>query len=209
MILDIDGTLLDSCASDAELYVEAIRHVLGPVRIREAWGHYPRVTDTGILSDICSDNSLHFDEEISSAVMDSFVSRLAAHVAASGPYREIEGALAFVRGLCQRPDTRVAYATGGWRASAQIKLVSAGFPLEGIPLASASDHQDRTAIMLHALRQLGGPFNAITYYGDGIWDEAATTALGWSFIAVGPKLNGILKYDAVSPNKALQRSGEP
>ena len=200
VILDIDGTLLDSCARDGELYVEAVRHVLGPVGFREPWNHYPRVTDTGNLSDICCDNSLTYDEALSNAVMAEFVARLSAHVETAGPFREIEGALAFVRSLLGRPDLRVAYATGGWRASAQIKLASAGFPLKGIPLASATDHQDRTYIMLHALNQLEGPFDSVTYFGDGVWDKAATAALGWNFVAVGPKLGGISKFEAVSPN---------
>ncbi len=68
-IFDIDGTLLDSYADDNELYVEAIRQVLGQVQIRDAWEKYPRVTDTGVLADICGDNSLHYDDALSGLVM--------------------------------------------------------------------------------------------------------------------------------------------
>ena len=49
--------------------------------------------------------------------------------------------------------------------------------------------------MLLALRQLTGDFSTITYYGDGHWDVAAAKALGWQFVAVGKKLNGLAKYD--------------
>lgn len=194
VILDIDGTSLDSPGSDGDLYVDAVRQVLGPVRIRDAWELYARVSDTGILADVCGDNALAYDEEVSRRVMEVFVARVSAHMATHGPYREIPGALRFVQDTLRRPGVRVAYATGGWRASAELKLSSAGFPLEGIPLASANDHQDRRHIMLHALGQLGGPFDTVTYYGDGVWDREATAALGWAFVPVGPKLGGLLDF---------------
>jgi FMN phosphatase YigB (HAD superfamily) len=204
-IFDIDGTLLDSFTADNTLYVGAIRQVLGPVRIRDAWERYAHVTDTGILADICSDNTLAYDEEVSRSVMEVFISRLSAHVTSNGAYREIPGALQYLHDLRRRPDVRVAYATGAWRASAELKLSSAGFPLQGIPLATADDHHDRRQIMLHALRQLEGPFDSVTYFGDGVWDREATSALGWEFVPVGPALGGLLDFNSVPPHAALQR----
>lgn len=205
-IFDIDGTLLDSYGVDNSLYADAVRSALGTVRIRDAWEMYARVTDTGVLADICSDNALVYDGSVSTAVMDVYLRLLRSHMEAKGPYREIPGALQYVKNLRSRPDVRIAYATGGWRTSAEHKLVSAGFPLEDIPLASADDHQERTQIMLHALRQLGGPLTSVTYFGDGLWDRAAAAQLGWEFVAVGPKLGGLSDFCAVPPNLALQRA---
>jgi len=46
-IFDIDGTLLDSFEDDAVLYVDAIRHVMGEVRIRDVFlGRLRAHTDT-------------------------------------------------------------------------------------------------------------------------------------------------------------------
>lgn len=193
-IFDIDGTLLESDVVDGKLYLEAVRHVLGDVRIRDGWERYSRVTDAGILEEICDENALRFDHTISTSVMGDFVTRLAAHVSAHGPFREIPGALRYLSGLRQRRDVRVAYATGAWRASAELKLAGAGFPLNGIPLASSDDHPDRTQIMLHALSQLEGPFESVTYFGDGVWDRQATAALGWEFVPVGARLGGIRDF---------------
>lgn len=48
--------------------------------------------------------------------------------------------------------------------------------------------------MLHALRQLGGAFDTVTYYGDGHWDAEAAKSLRWQFVPVGRKLNGLIRY---------------
>lgn len=205
-IFDIDGTLLDSYAVDNLLYADAVRTVLGQVVIREAWHMYAHVTDTGVLADICGDNNLPYDAQVSTAVMTVFLQSLASRMEAHGPYREIPGALDYLRYLLAKPDVQVAYATGGWRKTAQHKLGSAGFPMDGIPLASANDHPDRAQIMLHALSQLEGPFDSVTYFGDGVWDMKCAAQLGWEFVAVGPKLGGIQDFAQVSPHPALRRA---
>lgn len=201
-IFDIDGTLIDSYAVDNAMYADAIRTALGDVRIRDDWEMYSRVTDTGVLADICSDNGLCYDTSVSDQVMEVYFRSLRSHVERSGPYREIPGALRYLQSLLTRPDVQVAYATGGWRATARHKLHGAGFPTEGIPLASADDHQDRAQIMLHALGQLRGPFNSVTYFGDGVWDQKCAAQLGWEFVAVGPKLGGIPDFASVQPDFA-------
>jgi FMN phosphatase YigB (HAD superfamily) len=207
-IFDIDGTLLDSYGIDNSMYADAVRSALGTVVIRDAWEKYARVTDTGVLADICSDNALVYDGSVSTAVMNVYLGFLRSHMEAKGPYQEIPGALQYLNTLRRRPDVRVAYATGGWRATAEHKLTSAGFPLQGIPLASADDYQDRTQIMRHALGQLEGPFTSVTYFGDGLWDRAAAAQLGWEFVAVGPKLGGLLDFGVAPPNYAFERSRE-
>jgi hypothetical protein len=107
------------------------------------------------------------NDSVSTAVMNIYLGLLRSHAEARGPYREIPRALQYLNRLRCRPDVRVAYATGGWRTSAEYKLVSAGFPLEDIPLASADDYQERTQIMLHALGQLEGPFRTLLQSGGG------------------------------------------
>jgi beta-phosphoglucomutase-like phosphatase (HAD superfamily) len=197
VILDIDGTLLESHDIDGSLYLAALREVLGDVRIRNSWGLYRNVTDSGILEEILHDNSLPVTSETLSAVRDVFVQSIDRHVQMIGPFAELPGAKGFVSGLLASNSHCVAYATGGWFESAKIKLASAGFPLKGIPLASSDDYSDRRSIMLHALHQLGSAFESITYYGDGKWDETATRALGWNFVPVGKTLGGLTSFIGV------------
>jgi hypothetical protein len=59
--------------------------------------------------------------------------------------------------------------------------------------------------VLHALKQLRGPFRSTTYFGDGIWDQECAARLGWEFVAVGPKLGDIENFASVPPDHPLQR----
>ncbi len=153
VILDIDGTLLDSNEVDDALYLAAVRKVLGQAKVRESWGLYRNVTDSGILEEILQDNVLSGSLALLTAVKNHFVESIRRHIEQAGPFTEIPGAREFVAQLRTSNSHSVAYATGGWSASASIKLESAGFPLQGIPLASSDDHPEREAIMIHALNQ--------------------------------------------------------
>jgi beta-phosphoglucomutase-like phosphatase (HAD superfamily) len=52
VILDIDGTLLNSNEIDDTLYRAAVRRILGKVKVRKSWSLYRNVTDSGILEEI-------------------------------------------------------------------------------------------------------------------------------------------------------------
>lgn len=195
-IFDIDGTLLQSDANDDALYLASVRNVLGDVRLRPSWGMYTHFTAAGILAEILNDNALDPTSERLAAVRDRFIESIHRHVSERGPFAEMPGARVFVQSLYNSTTHRIAYATGGWRGSALLKLSLSGFPLAGVPLATSDDHFDRQEIMLHALRQLNGVFDTVTYYGDGDWDAVAAKVLGWEFVPVGRKLNGLTRYES-------------
>jgi phosphoglycolate phosphatase-like HAD superfamily hydrolase len=195
VIFDIDGTLLQSDATDDALYLEAIRAVLGTVKLRPSWGMYTQFTAAGILSEILSDNAVDATSDVPAAVRAHFVAGVQRHISEHGPFAEIPGARAFVQSLRSSSRHRIAYATGGWHGSALLKLSFSGFPVHGVPLSTSDDHFDRQEIMLHALRQLDGVYDRVTYYGDGNWDAIAARALGWHFVPVGTKLRGLTRYE--------------
>ncbi len=194
IIFDIDGTLLQSDASDDTWYLAAIREVLGNVNLRPSWGMYTQFTATGILAEILADNAIVHTRETVAAVRNYFVTSVSRHVAERGPFAEVPGARTFVESLHSSTTHRVAYATGGWHGAAHLKLSTSAFPIAGVPLATSDDYLERQEIMLHALRQLNGDFDTVTYYGDGHWDAIAAKALGWKFVPVGRKLNGLTTY---------------
>lgn len=194
IILDIDGTLIDSSSVDNRLYMSAIGKVLGRIRLREDWTSYRNVTDSGLLEEIASDNGIALDAETLSEIQQLFFNKLERQLEQHGPFPEIPGAHAFVERLRTAPNYLVAYATGAWRRSATMKLAASGFPLGDVPLASSDDFPDRRSIMLHACEQLPLAADEITYYGDGLWDQKAAAGLGWRFIAVGARLGGLERY---------------
>lgn len=193
VIFDIDGTLLNSADVDDALYRQAVRQVLGDVRLRPSLHDYEFVTDTGILRQILDDNRINGGNPLVS-VRSTFVDLLRAHVDAQGPFTEIPGARALLARLSASAQHAVAMATGGWRESAELKLQSAEFDYARIPLATSNDHHERAAIMEIALARLDGGFDRVTYFGDGPWDRDACRVLGWEFVAVGPALGGLESY---------------
>jgi hypothetical protein len=55
------------------MYADAVGMALGTIHIRDAWEKYARVTDTGVLADICSDNALVYDDLVSTTVMNVYL----------------------------------------------------------------------------------------------------------------------------------------
>lgn len=194
IIFDIDGTLVDSCDVDSDLYAEAIQCVLNSPKIRKNWGDYRHVTDSGILLEVLKDNGVAHSDDLIQRVKQRFVGQLSAHFKRCGPFSEISGARWFIDSCLKSDDVAVAYATEGWQESAEMKLTTAGFPVANIPLASSNEHNERTAIMQHALSMLGCEFDRVIYCGDAQWDKEATAELGWHFQPVGSKLGGIDEY---------------
>ncbi len=194
IIFDIDGTLIESMAVDTELYFASIRSVLGPVTVREPLSAYEHVTDSGILTTLVEDNGLAADDGIEEAIRSLFVDGLRRHIDERGPFPVIPGAVEMLVRTRSAGDTAVGIATGGWRASAMLKLETSGFDVDGVPVATCDDAVARIDIMQIALDRLGGRFDSVTYFGDAEWDRRACAALGWEFVAVGPGLRGLESF---------------
>lgn len=194
VIFDIDGTLLQSAKVDDQLFRSALRHVLGPVTFRETTADYEFVSDSGILSQVLIDNDLQDRPDPTPEIISNFVAALQTHISTNGAFREVSGARNFLASLQSSPEHYVAIATGGWSASAIVKLKSADFDLNNIILSASDTERDRTRIMCSALDRPEAEYESVTYYGDGSWDEDACNALGWNFIAVGPTLGGLESY---------------
>ena len=197
-MFDIDGTLVESFEADCDLFVQAVRKVLGVADVSRDWSSYPHVTDQGVLREIFRVNGISPEPELFEATEREFISLLKAHIDANGPFREIPGAKEYVSHLVSSDQYYVAYATGAWRESALLKLTSAGFPLDGIHIATSSEHIDRVSIMRAAMANVSNAPEKITYYGDGVWDRTAAQELGWNFVPVGATLNGIRHFRDVA-----------
>lgn len=194
VIFDIDDTLLHSMDADDRLYRQAIRDTVGDVRFRDNLSDYEHVSDTGIVTQVLADNGIEVSAATVASIRERFLGALRDHVEHNGAFKEIAGARAVLKRLADSEQFAVGLATGCWRASAELKLQTAGFDVSELPLATADDAMARTSIMQFARNQLPEELTGMTYFGDGIWDQRACASLGWEFRPVGPALNGILSY---------------
>jgi len=197
VIFDIDGTIIDSTVEDDRIYRESVLQVLGDVRLRNRLTDYDPVTDSGILLQILADNGLPADKGTIDPVMTTFFDRLQAHIDAVGPFKALPGARSVIERIANSEKHRLAFATGGWRRSAMMKLSSAGFDIGAAPLATSDDAIRRADIMRIALSGLKEDCASVTYFGDGPWDERACHELNWSFQPVGPDLGGLETFDGL------------
>lgn len=213
ILFDIDGTLADSQEFDSELFVCAVRTVLG-IRIDDDWSTYRNVTDGGILDEIIDGAGLRSDRtRIHREVRDTFVRLVAEFMQEQGGrLPEIPGAQAFLADLQSRSSVAVGLATGGWEETARMKLQAAGLSADDLCLASGSDALTRVEIMqLAAKRALNGATAGRTaYFGDGVWDKRASEALRYQFIAIGNNVEHTAQFtDFRDPAPILKALGLP
>jgi hypothetical protein len=181
---------------DPKLYYSSIERVLGPVLVRDL-NEYDHVTDSGILGQIIEENGFSGAGELTASVKALFMKELNRYIEDTGSFPVIDGAVQFIDRIRRLTDTRIAIATGCWRESAILKLQTSGFNIEDIPLATSDDSPSRVEIMRTALEMTGGGAETVTYFGDAEWDQLACQDLGWSFVAVGPRLGGISSFSSI------------
>jgi phosphoglycolate phosphatase-like HAD superfamily hydrolase len=188
VIFDIDGTLTLTNEVDSHCYVRAIFEFLG-VAIDDDWSHYRHVTDSGIARELFGRHRRCLEDL--NEVRNRFVALLEASLNANPEgCRQVVGADNLLDQLRGMPDVTLGLATGGWAASALVKLRHAGLNIDGLAFASADDAEARTEIMAICLQRAAHsasvhPFDEVTYIGDGLWDAIAADALGWRFIGIG------------------------
>lgn len=206
ILFDIDGTLVDSDEFDAELYVAAVRKVLG-IEIGDDWSAYRNVTDGGILDEIIDNAGLTAGRlRIHAEVKAVFAGLVSEYLdEREGRLPEIEGASAFIAQLESLPEVSVALATGGWEETARMKLRAAGLDRYSLPLASGSDVFTRVDIMQIAENRAldGRDADRRTYFGDGIWDKQASEKLGYEFIAIGDKVKHPTRFPDYRRGRAI------
>ena len=102
---------------------------------------------------------------------------------------QIPGSAEILSILAKSFDLALALATGGLRASAELKLRRANLLNAFVPMAGSNDAVSRDEIIGIAARQAAEKhatqFTKFTYVGDGVWDAKAARDLGWRFIGIG------------------------
>ena len=130
LLFDIDGTLTNTYGVDSDCYVSALRTTFGINNVDADWTTYPDATDSGILDHIFQTrfNRGPTIEEIA-RMIDSFQSSLAnAFEVDPTRCKPIGGGPEFIASLI-RDNIAFAVATGGWKPTANLKMLAAGLRL--------------------------------------------------------------------------------
>ena len=187
IVFDIDGTLTQTDGIDETCFVRAFQEEFGLTGINTDWGLYSSCTDAAIGRDLLTGRYGREPEpEEIERVRGRFVSLLeAARERDPQDFEEMRGAAEILRRLRAEPDTRLALATGGWGASARLKLQAAGLDTADLPFASSDDAPTREEIVQLAIERSGpGPFERIVAVGNGLWDLKAARNLGLAFVGI-------------------------
>jgi phosphoglycolate phosphatase-like HAD superfamily hydrolase len=189
VMFDIDGTLTETMKIDDECFVRSLVELFGFTDIDTDWSHYQHVTDSGLFHDIYTIRIGQPPTALDvSRFRQHFVHLLAA-AASYSPFAAVAGSGGLLSRFTSGGEHWVAFATGGWRDSARLKMATAGMCFDDHPAASADDALDRESIMRlsmqRAATRYGGPFADTVYVGDGVWDARACRALGIPFIGIG------------------------
>lgn len=189
-IFDIDGTLTATNDVDDECFFRAVSETLGVDCGAVDWSDMPHVTDSAIARSLWTrERGGEPTQRDIQALQRRFLTMLRAELArAPNRFAAIDGAVAIFRHL-RSVGWDTAIATGGWGASAAIKLSAAGLMTTSVPLACADDAESREDIVRLAWRKAeaaaGRRFERVVSVGDGPWDVRTARSLGLPFVGVG------------------------
>ncbi|MCH8343179.1 MAG: HAD family hydrolase [Planctomycetes bacterium] len=191
VIFDIDGTLTQTNHVDTCCYIQAVKDVLGLDEVETDWTSYRHATDAGIAAELVDRANCGAPADALLAQLhDRFITLITAALNRDASLcQQTPGAMAMLERLIARDDVVAALATGGWRASAELKLRRSGLDVFDLPLATSDDDVSREAIMRiarerAAARHQDDSFDVQIYVGDGVWDARSARALGLGFIGV-------------------------
>jgi phosphoglycolate phosphatase-like HAD superfamily hydrolase len=188
VMFDIDGTLTESSALDNKSYLQALSEVFGFSEVSSDWTSYSHATDACILREVCQRKLGRVPSFVEVKAFQKRFLNLLTEGAAVNAIDSIPGALKMLSFLLESSNHAVAYAGGGWTASALFKIQSAHLPIQNIPYAFSDDDESREGITAIALaraeKHYGRSFQNIVYIGDGIWDIRSAQKSGYAFIGI-------------------------
>lgn len=192
LMFDIDGTLTETTAIDAVLYVQAVKESLNVNEIDMNWDRYRNATDPGIATEIIEEKlGRSATAQDLDDIRKNFANMVQAKVSQEpGHFHEIAGAKTILAELAFLPNVIIAIATGTWKEIALLKLATAFPALPEVAIATASDALSREEIMRTAEKRAlakveNAPLDSIVYVGDAVWDVRAAFKIGYQFIGVG------------------------
>jgi phosphoglycolate phosphatase-like HAD superfamily hydrolase len=200
LIFDIDGTLTDTKQVDDACFISTFEKTYHTKLDNTDWASFENVTDLGLLRDLYFSKfgSLPNETEIN-RFRHLFLQNL-QNALTKNPDRckAVAGASDFIQFCAAQSTIKIAFATGGWSRTAQLKLTFANIFYDNIPFSSSDLHYRRQDILTNAIEQSkqqyqNKDFEKVIYFGDGVWDFKTTQSLKMPFIGVDIKKDNVLK----------------
>lgn len=191
ILLDVDGTLVDSLPLDNKFFPQAVCEGLNLPRMNTDWESFANPTDSGIIREVMREElgKLCHPDDIERC-KERFIELLSGHLdqqpAAIPP---IAGAHRFIEHLENSENYSFAVATASWRFTTELKLTAAGFDFDEWILYSCCDYEYKKEAMKAAYQDArqrhGKDFDAIVYIGDARSDMRFANELGFQFLGRG------------------------
>ncbi|MDA1065673.1 MAG: HAD hydrolase-like protein [Verrucomicrobia bacterium] len=191
ILLDIDGTLVDSLHLENKYFPQAVCESLGLPQIKTNWDAYSNPTDSGIIREVMREELgqlCHPDdiERCRTRFIELFSTHLDEDPAAVPP---IAGAHKFIEYLEDSDHYMFAVATASWRFTSELKLTAAGFDFDNWILYSCCDYEYKKEATKAAHREArqkhGSDFDSVVYIGDSRSDMRFANELGYEFLGRG------------------------
>jgi phosphoglycolate phosphatase-like HAD superfamily hydrolase len=200
VIFDIDGTLINSQRICNDCTLSALQEALRVHDVCTDWAAYKSATDLGVLSEICSKE---LGRDLQTTDMQSYVAAYCkclrqAKKKHSEEFVEIANTTEMLKTLSKHTEWQPAIATGAYYEIARLKLVLAGVSINGIPMTSSNDSDNRGIItqlaVEKALKFYGiKDFERLVYVGDALWDVKTTRELGMPLLGIGDQHEVLLQ----------------
>lgn len=190
VIFDIDGTLTNTKKVDDRCYMQAFEQTFGVDISHQSWHQMENVTDWGITEELIV--RLFGRTPVTKdylSLSENFLNNLTEALANDpSQFREVKGAKKFFDYLKAQTDYYVGVATGGWKATALLKLNAIDLTIQNLPFAHSNLYKTRQEILQNAIEQgkqlYQQEFDQVVYFGDGVWDYKVCLELGLPFIGI-------------------------
>lgn len=191
VMFDVDGTLITGNGIDDNCFAEAVNEVFGIQQIDTDWSHYKNITDSGVTAEIVEKNlGRKAGEHEINDIRRAYIKMLRLEIGKNPlNFQPVPGAVELITTLRAMEEVCICIATGGWRDSAIVKLLSAGFSIENVLITSADDSHERETILRlahgRAMAYINcDKFDSVMYVADHEWDFLNAQKLGYSFLGI-------------------------
>lgn len=198
LVLDIDGTLVDSISVHEHAFLQALQqHGYSRSDVDSAaLLHY---TDSWVYKSLFLSKHGRSPEKTESEQFEADFNTHFKKAFLSDSILPLRGAAAFLNTIIQSPGIQICFATGSFRQAACLKLSTLPVNCDDWVLSSASEFYTREDIVRDSIERVSlnqkHSFRKIVVLGDGLWDQRTARNLGLYFVGINVPETNIKRFE--------------